>query len=740
MRMHLLLVAVSLSILSRDLRAQTDSVQWVNEYIGTSNEGQTFPATGVPFAMTQWSPQTRAGNTKCVAPYYFADHRIQGFRGSHFLSGSCTQDYGSITVMPVSGSLQVTPVERASSFDRSTEKATPYKYAVNLTDYDIHAEMTGTQRSGIMRFRFNRRGPAWILVECNSAMGEGRVHIDQEENEITVVNPVRRLYAGSGKLASFNGYFVVRFDHRFRSGGTWSGDQKHPDSSSQTGNAGLPGAYISFDLHPGESVQVRIGTSFTSLEEARKNLEVEIPEWDFDRTASQAKNHWNQLLDRIQIKAPPTQKRIFYTAMYHSMLVPRVFSDVDGSYPGFAAEGKTEVANGFTYYCDYSLWDTYRALHPLLTLLDPDRERDMVTSLIAKGEQGHFLPIYPAWNSYTSEMTGDHADAVIGDAWVKGIRGFDIEAAYQLMRHNAMESPATHEEYVDGRGRRALDSYLRYGYIPLEDPVSDAFHKNEQVSRTLDYAYDDFIIGEVAQSLGKVADADLFHRRGENYRNVIDPVTGFARGRHADGTWVTPFDPTKAASYVTEGLPLQYTFYVPQDIPGLIRLVGGPTAFEQKLDTLFSGNFYDQGNEPSHHIAYLYDNVGAAWKAQYQLRRLMDTQYKDGPAGLSGNDDCGQMSAWYVFSALGFYPVTPGTPTYQIGTPLFDDAVVVLPSGRKLHIHAIGASAGKRYIRSASLNGAGLNRFWITHSELLQGGELVFEMSAIPEKVWRSKR
>ncbi len=716
--------------------SQRNPVQWVNESIGTANEGQTFPATGAPFAMTQWTPQTRAGNIKCVPPYYFADTRIQGFRGSHFLSGSCTQDYGSMTVMPVSGPLRLAPDARASAFDRSSEHATPYRYAVTLKDYAIDAEITGTQRSGIMRFRFHRAAPAWILIECNSRQGEGTVQIDTQAKEITVVNPVRRLYAGNGKLAGFNGYFVVRFDHPFHLGGTWSGSEQHPGSSTQTGSTGLPGAYISFDLHPGDTVEARIGSSFTSLAEARRNLDAEIPDWDLNRIAAQTQGEWNQLLDRIQITANTTKKRIFYTAMYHSLLLPRIFSDVSGSYPGFGGNGKIETANGFTYYCDYSLWDTYRALHPLLTILDPDRERDMVKSLIAKGEQGGFLPIYPAWNSYTSEMTGDHADAVIADAWAKGIRGFDMEAAYRLMRHNATASPATHAEYVDGRGRRALDSYLKYGYIPLEDTVPEAFHKNEQVSRTLDYAYDDFLIGEVAQSLGKTDDADLFHHRGQNYRNVIDPVTGFARGRHADGTWISPFDPAKPATYVTEGLPLQYTFDVPQDIPGLIQLVGGPSAFEQKLDTLFDGHFYDQGNEPSHHIAYLYDNAGAAWKAQLQLRNIMEAQYKDGPSGLAGNDDCGQMSAWYVFSALGFYPVTPGTSVYQIGTPLFDDATLTLPSGNKLHIHAAGAPAGRKFIRSATLNGVPFTRYWMTHSELLTGGDLVFQMSAEPTKYW----
>jgi predicted alpha-1,2-mannosidase len=355
------------------------------------------------------------------------------------------------------------------------------------------------------------------------------------------------------------------------------------------------------------------------------------------------------------------------------------------------------------------------------------------------GTQGGFLPIYPAWNSYTSEMVGDHADAVIADAYVKGLRDFDVEAAYQMMKHNATELPATRELYVDGRGRRGLDSYLKYGYIPLEDHIIDAFHRDEQVSRTLEYAYDDSLVGDMAQALGHTEDAALFHKRAQNYRNVIDPQTGFARGRHADGSWDTPFDPAIAQKYITEGLPFQYTFFVPQDMPGLISLVGGREAFIAKLDELFARKLYDHGNEPSHHIAYMYDYAGAAWKTQQHVREVMDQQYSDTTAGLAGNDDAGQMSAWYCFSALGFYPVTPGTPKYQIGTPLFDDATIHLASGKQFRIRAAGALAGKLYIRSATLNGVPLNRYWIEHSEILAGGELVFDMSAEPNPEWPGK-
>lgn len=712
-------------------------VDQVNPLIGTAAQGQTFPSTGVPFAMTQWTPQTRDGEQKCIAPYYFADKRIQGFRGSHFMSGSCTQDYGSVTLMPTMGPLKVGAVERSSAFTHAQEKAAPYSYAVNLTDYNIHAEITGTTRSGFLRFQFNRPGQGWILVQNNAHADEGTITIDPERGEIFGANPVHRLYTGNGKPAGFSGYFVIRFNRKFTTGGTWSGKQRNKGQLQQAGGAGALGAYVSFDLKKGDVVLAKVGTSFTSIEAARQNLDAEIPDWNYQRIEDNARREWNEALQKVTIKETDAAKRqIFYTALFHSLLLPRIASDVSGTYPRFASHGRVEVATGFNYYDDYSLWDTFRAVHPLLTILDPERERDMVKSLIIKGQQGGFLPIYPAWANYTSEMIGDHAGAVITDAYFKGIRGFDTQEAYRLMRKNAMELPKSPLEYADGKGRRGLSSYLKYGYIPLEDHVSAAFHKNEQVSRTLEYAYDDFLVGRMAHALGREQDARLFAKRAQNYRYVIDPKTGFARGRHSDGSWATPFNPAVPYPYITEGLPYQYTFFVPQDIDGLIKLVGGPAPFVAKLDHLFRAGYYDHGNEPSHHIAYLYDYAGVAWKTQLHVRQILESKYFDRPDGLSGNDDCGQISAWYVMSALGFYPVTPGLPTYQIGTPLYDEASIALPGGRHFHIIAAGASEGRQYIRSATLNGIPLQRAWLTHQEIVAGGTLVFDMSSHPNPNW----
>jgi len=704
----------------------------VNERIGTAADGQTYPSTGVPFSMTEWTPQTRAGETKCIAPYYLADTQIQGFRGSHFLSGSCAQDYGSFTLMPLRDGTKLGAEQWGAGFSRQSEVARPYKYTVDL-DSGTHAEITGTQRSGMMRFRYPAGQKVGFLgVEANLRLGHGTVRIDPQRQEITGQNPVYRIYAGDGRPAGFSGWVVVQFDQRFEVGGTWSGAKRADGAVEQAADSMPLGAFVSFKLPASGVLRVRIGTSFVSLDEARKNLKAEVADWDFDAVAEKAHQAWNLALGAVEIPGNSPDQVTFYTALYHAMLLPRTFSDVSGTYPKFADAQTTERAEGFTYYCDYSVWDTFRGVHPLFTILQPERDLDMVKSLIAKGEQGEYLPIFPAWNSYTTEMTGDHATAIITDAYVKGIRGFDAAAAYTLMRRNALDQPSF-ELYKNGRGRRALDSYIRYGYIPLEDKVPYAFHANEQVSRTLDYAYDDFQVSVMAKELGHTEDAIRFAKRSQDWRNVIDPAVGFARGRHSDGSWITPFNPAEKASYVTESTPFVYTFFVLHDVPGLIQLLGGPKAFEAKLDALFARGLYDHGNEPSHHIAYLYDEAGVPWKTQRQVHEIMTKLYRNAANGLAGNDDAGQMSAWYVLSAMGLYPVTPGTPRYEIGTPHFDEMVLHPGAGKPLRIVAKGAEAGAFYVKSVTLNGKKLDRWYLLQQEIVGGGTLVFEMSKEPE-------
>ncbi len=757
-----------LLVLTLSTRAQQTPEDQVHPRNGTMGEGQTYPAVGMPFAMTNWTPQTRAGETKCVAPYYYADPKIQGIRASHFLSGGCVPDYGSLTFMPGSGPLHTDAVARSSVFDHATEHATPYLYSVGLPDAHAEISVTGTVRAGILQVRYTANAPdAWLVVENNARAGEGWIQVDASAREITAEVPIRREYAGSGKPAGFSGWFVAQVDRGVSANGTYIGAITKDGATRQDGDGAPPrvinvpkmmtstggasaaaasapvsaprpgfGTYLHFGaVHKGDVITVRVGTSFTSIEEARSNLRAEIPDWNFQRVETSARAAWHARLSSIEIDGRDKAQSIFYTALYHAMLQPRIYSDVSGTYPRFNDHGAVEhTTRGVPQYDDFSIWDIFRAQAPLMMILDPKLEAAMLQSIVTKGEQGGFLPIFPAWNSYTSEMVGDHAAAMLADAWSKGIRGFDVERAYRLIRKNATELPATHEEYVDGKGRRGLDSYLKYGYIPLEDHMSDAFHKDEQVSRTMEYAYDDAMIGRLAEVLGHSEDATRFGQRGENWRKVFDAESGFVRGRHADGTWAVPSDPTRHVSWITEGTPWQYTFFVPQNVQGLMDVLGGREKFTARLDEFFAKDYDDHGNEPGHHIAYLYAAAGHADKGQKVVRNIVDTQYRDAPDGLAGNDDAGQMSAWYVMSALGFYQVCPGIPVYTLAAPRFDSMRLHLPNGRTLHISARGTEFGNIKAQRVALNGRPLKNFTLTHADLMRGGELRFDMRAAAGK------
>jgi predicted alpha-1,2-mannosidase len=711
-----------------------DPYKLVDPRIGTSNDGQTYPVVGMPFGMTGWTPETQPTEGKCLSPYYDKDKKLTGFRGSHWLSGSCTQDYGSVSIMPTIGTVKGLPDQRSSSYRHDSEVMSPAYYSVMLDDYRTRVELTGTMRSGMLRLTFPAGAVANLLVDSNAKPGEGFVEIRAKQHEIVGYNPVHRLYQGAGKSAGFSGYFVVRFREEIAGFGTWCGEAVHANQAEQGSGCARLGGYVSFGSGVKQSVLVKVGTSFTSMEEAEKNLDTENPGWDFDVTERAAEGAWRTLLNRIEVQGgTPAQQTVFYTALFHSSLAPRVVSDVDGTYNGFGQEGKLHhAAQGTAYYDDFSLWDTFRALHPLLTILDPQREEQMVQSLIDKGDQGGFLEIFPTWNSYTSEMIGDHAVPVIVDAYAKGLTHFDVPDAYRLIRQNATVTPPR-AEYVEGKGRRALDSYKRYGFIPLEDEVLDAFHPQEQVSRTLEYAYDDYVASRFAAALGHNEDAAAWLKRSENWKNVFDPAVGFIRGRHSDGRWVEPFDPGKPASYVTEAVPWQYTFFVPHDEPGLIKAMGGDEKFIAKLDGLFEAKLYDQGNEPSHGIAYLYNVAGAPWKTQLRLHDILVSQFHTGTAGLPGNDDAGQMSAWYVLSAMGFYQPCPGIPTYALGAPIFSRIVIHQPNGKDFTITASKVSEKAFYVQGMQLNGKPLARHEISHSDIINGSTLSFDMGVEPK-------
>lgn len=704
-------------------------IEAVNEVLG-----QTIPAVQLPNAMNSWTPQTRLTEVKCISPYYYTDTVFYGFRSSHWINGGCAQDYGSFTVMAATGALAPSNKDRKVRYSHTNETSSPTYYRLELPEQGVINEMTATMRAAIFNFTATRTDSLWIIVTPNSDYQDCFVEIDREKGRIWGYNTVHRIYQGIGQKAGTKSYFVVEFDRPILLYGTYGNNTVLHENSSLK-NMNDMGAYVGFNVTAGEKVKIRCGTSFTSMEEAALNLAAEISHWDFNAVRQDNERIWNNHLSKIQIETPDRSLRTqFYSAFYRASLLPRVMSDVNGSYPSFAGSNKTEVAEGFLYYDDFCAWDTYRTLMPMLNILSPEKVGDMVTSLTYKYEQGGWLPIFPCWNSYTSGMVGDHTISMICDAYLKGTPIWDIDLAYEAMRKNAFCVLKNDSLYRDGRGRRALESYLQYGYIPLEDPVAEAFHDNEQVSRTLEYAYDDFALALVADKLGKSEDAEKLFSRAMNYLNVIDPETGYARGRYADGRFIEKFNPFTNQRYITEGYPAHYTWYVPHDPIGLANAMGGRDKFIAKLDSMFSQKIYWHGNEPSHQITYLYNWVGEPWKCQREVAAIRLREYGNYPGGLAGNDDAGQMSAWYMMSSIGFYPVCPGTNQYAIGTPLYPRAEIDTGNGSKFIVKAPKANATNIYIQSATLNDKPLTRTYLEHEEIMKGGKLELVMGPEPSK------
>jgi predicted alpha-1,2-mannosidase len=691
---------------------------------GNEGNANTIPSVGLPFAMTQWTPQTRTTEKKCLPPYYYKDSLLSGFRGTHWLSGSCTQDYGSFTIMPVAGKLKTNVDAYSISFSHENEIASPAYY--KLTIQNIITEISATLHCGIMRFTMLKDDSLYLLAMPNSDQSQGFVKIDAVKGIICGYNPAHRIYQGWGQPAGFNGWFYIKVVKEIKSKGSFRGDNIFQTDSIK--NKKDAGAFAGFKLKKGDHLVIKIGTSFSSLDGAKKNLEAEIADKSFDEIQSMAKQTWEEALSQIKIYTSNMKhKKIFYTSMYHAMEMPRLFSDVDGTYPKFS--GQYELMNSgksHNYYDDLSMWDVYRAQLPLLELLQPARVNDIVQSVIWKGEQGGWLPIFPCWNNYTSAMIGDHVTAFISSAFAKNIRNYDAEEAYRLMRKNAFIVPGT-KDYEDGKGRRALPSYLKYNYIPLEDSVPLAFHKKEQVSRTLEYAYDDYALYTVAKALNKKEDKKILFQRAFNYRNVFDTSVRMVRGRHEDGTWAILFEGDKRQPYITEGTPRQYTFYVPQDVPGLAKLFGGsnPQAgLEKALDSLFDNDEYWHGNEPGHQIPFMYNYTATPWKSQREVHKIMDEEYSDGPGGLSGNDDAGQMSAWYVFAAMGFYPLDPVSGNYLLVSPVFDSIKIRLPDKKLLELITHKSTADAKYIKEVKWNGRNYDKNYLRHASIVTGGKL----------------
>ena len=694
---------------------------------GSEEHGQTVPAVGVPHGMNMWTPQTRDTEKKCVAPYYYADYLFGGFRNSHWVNGGCTQDYGSVTLSGMYGDLRTSPERRGTRIDKDSETARPDYYTVTLPDEGMQAEVTGLSRAGMFRFTYDKDGVGYIVVYPNSDEGEATVEYDPAKREIRASNPVHRIYQGWGVRAGFTGYYVARLpdDLAITEWGTFRGDTIN---SGERSISAMPriGVYVSYKVKKGDKVTVKAGSSFTGMDAAVRNMDGELGNRDFDGIRALSAAAWQERLGKIRTEGGDFDANAkLYGALSRASLLPRVYNDLDGAYPSFATGTPIRyVKPGHDYYDDFSMWDTYRALHPLLNIIDPRRSGDMMQSLVLKAEQGTWMPIFPCWNSYTAAMIGDHCAVVLADAAVKGIRGFDLDSTYKYLRKNAFESPESFDDYKNGMGRRALKSYLKHGYIPVEDPVAEAFHDDEQSSRTLEYAFDDYALAQIALKLGNQKDYKKLMRRSQNWRNVMDRKSGYANGRHANGKFVAGTDPFTFNDAFTEGAPCHYTWYVPHDVPGLIELMGGDEKFIARLDSMFSQGRYWHGNEPCHQIPYMFDAAGRWDLTQKYVRHIMDTEYMATPGGLSGNDDAGQMSAWYVFSALGFYPVAPSTPYYYIGVPAFD-SITLDAGGKLLNIRRKGADGA--VCTKVTCDGKPLSDFRLSHEQLISGGTLLFE-------------
>lgn len=747
-----------LSFRSFSLRAGADSdcapktgqeVDWVNPLIGTRGGfeyGKTLPLVAAPFGMTHWTPMTRESAIGRQPYKYHHGDSIRGFLATH-KPAVWMGDYGQFSLMPGIGAPESGRIIRGLPFSHRDECARPYLYSVKMDSPsgEILAEMTATERCGYLRFEFSKNSEASVTIEVSRAVARygvagggpekgdhnfpGFVKIDLQKGEISGYNTDRDSCDLGPPLPNFRGYFVIRFNRPMKSAGTWENNTVFPDKGEQSGDE--MGAYAVFDASEENVVEARIGTSFISIEQARENLSREIPGWTFNKIKDEGRARWQERLSAIAIEGAGEEEReVFYTAMYRCLLFPRIFSEYGRYYSAF----DDRIHNGISYN-DYSLWDTFRALHPLLIFIAPDRVPGMITALIQMYEEGGWMPKWPN-PTYTNIMIGTHADSVIADAYVKGVRGFDAQNAYRAMYKDAMIPPdgderrqwGDREPWQGYEARGGLTWYKKLGYIPAEKVI-------ESVSCTLEYAYNDFCTAQMAKALGKTEDYRYFQKRSGNFRNLYNATTGFMAPRRMDGSW----DPDPLKGF-TEGGPWTYLFCVMHDVPGLIGLMGGAKEFVKKLDENFSGGYYVHENEPGHHFAYLYDYAGEPWKAQEKARKYCLTKYGGGPGGLAGDEDCGQMSAWYVLSALGLYPVAPGSDEYAISSPLFAKATVYLDaksSGKKLEIIAKNASERNKYIQSAMLNGKPLPRPFLKHGDLAKGASLVFVMGDKPNYKWK---
>ena len=708
-----------------------DPLRHVNPFIGTGGHGHTFPGPSLPFGMVQLSPDTRLTGWDGCSGYHGSDRVIYGFSHTH-LSGTGCSDYGDILLYPSTGPVKLRsgyrfkgedplphdPAGYGSAFRKETEKAEAGYYAVELDDAKVKVELTATLRTGLHRYTFPG-GPAHLLIDLTH-----RDEVLASSLRITGPDRLEGMRRSKEWAKDQVVHFVARFSRPFARAELAVDGQLQPDLRAAEGKDLR--VVLHWDTRPGERILVKVGISAVDAEGAARSLDAEQPGFNFETVRTAARSAWRRELSRVEIEGGSADQRtVFYTALYHAFLQPNLYQDVDGRYRGM--DGKVHRAERHVQHTVFSLWDTFRAAHPLYTLLQRRRSLDFLQTFLAQYREGGRLPVWELAANETDCMIGYHAVPVILDAWTKGIKGFDEGLALAAMKASALAD------------RAGLKAYRAHGYIAADQG-------SEGVSRTLEYAYDDWCIARFAELTGHPEEARSFYRRAQAWQHLVDPQ-GFLRPR-ANGMWLDPFDPKEVSHNYTEANAWQYGFFVPHDLTAFMARLGGAGAFERHLDRLFSEESkttgrdqvdisglvgqYAHGNEPSHHMAYLYAYAGAAPKTQAMARRLMDSMYRNAPDGLIGNEDCGQMSAWFVLSALGFYPVVPGRPEYVLGTPLFPKATLHLENGKRFVIKAADAAAERPYVQGARLNGTPYPRSWISHESLMAGGELAFELGPRP--------
>ena len=716
-------------------------VDFVNPFIGTDGHGHVYPGASVPFGMVQLSPDTRDNTWDGSSGYHYSDGSILGFSLNH-LTGTGCPDLGNVLFMPTVGPVKLVPGSRPGEgyrarFTHADESARPGYYEVNLPDYQVKVELTATARAGLQRYTFPATPDAHVILDLQHGIGNKVIDAQLNIENDHTASGYRKSNGWGGDKTYF---FVFEFSRPFKHAAVAQGDQ---EVSGQSTTGRETKAHFDFTTKAGEQILVRVGLSTVSIDGARANLQAEIPGWDFDKVVAAASREWNQALGKFEAETKDKDlQQTFYTAVYHTLMAPTLLSDRDGQFRG--PDEQVHTAKGYSYYTEISLWDTFRAENPLLTLIQAPRVDDLVNTMLDHYRIfGHgTLPVWPEGGKETWCMIGNHAIPVIAEAYAKGFRNWDAEAAL-----NAMISSTE-------QNREQLDSYRKLGYVPVQKGA-------QTVSKTLEYAYDDACIARFAEALGKHDLAEKYATRANNWQNVFDPSTGFMRGKRADGSWLTPFG-TKETDNITfdeytEANAWQYNFFVLQDVAGLIAKLGGDDKFVARLDETFDTprkipnlnlipdvtgviGMYAHGNEPCHHVAYLYNYAGQPWKTQARVRQVANALYSNKPDGICGNDDCGQTSAWYVFSAAGFYPVDPVSGIYVLGSPLLDEVTINLDpqhaTGKRFTINAKNNSAANVYIQSATLNGKPITRSWIRHEEITAGGKLVLTMGPTPNKAF----